>query len=71
MTAAAPEDLGPRTAQVRAFGGVILVAFAVVLASGWPGRFPLQTDWFDAYQVLSPRRVESTPVTTSSRPSLL
>ena len=63
MTAAAPEDLGLRTARVRAVGGAILVAFAVVLVSGWPGRFPLQTDWFDAYQVLSPRRVESTPVT--------
>ena len=63
MTVAAPEDLGLRTARVRAFGGAILVAVAAVIASGLPARLPLQTDWFDAYQVLSPRLAESTPVT--------
>ncbi|HEV2221064.1 MAG TPA: CHASE2 domain-containing protein [Casimicrobiaceae bacterium] len=63
MTAGVPADPRPRTARVRVVGGGILVAFAVVLATGWTGRLPLQTQWFDAYQAVSPRRVESSPVT--------
>lgn len=63
MTPGAPEDPRLRTARVRVIGGAILVAFTVVLATGWTDRLPLQTQWFDAYQAMSPRRVESSPAT--------
>ncbi len=63
MTAGAPEDVGLRTTRVRMTGVAILVAFAIVLAMGWTARLPLQTEWFDAYQVISPRRVDASPVT--------
>ncbi|MDE2358287.1 MAG: CHASE2 domain-containing protein [Betaproteobacteria bacterium] len=48
---------------MRVVGGAILVALAVVLATGWTARLPLQTQWFDACQAVSPRRAESSPVT--------
>ena len=63
MTSAAPEDIGLRTTRVRIFGSVILVALAAVIATGLPGRVPLQTGWFDLYQALSPRPFESSPAT--------
>ncbi|MDE2004914.1 MAG: CHASE2 domain-containing protein, partial [Betaproteobacteria bacterium] len=63
MTAGAPADPRLRTARVRVVGGAILVAFAVVLATGWTARLPLQPPWFDACQAVSPRRAESSPVT--------
>jgi serine phosphatase RsbU (regulator of sigma subunit) len=44
-------------------GAVILIALAVVLAFDLSHFLPLQSAWFDAYQRLSPRKVESTPVT--------
>ncbi|MHB8493630.1 MAG: CHASE2 domain-containing protein [Casimicrobiaceae bacterium] len=63
MTAGAPADPRLRTARVRVIGGAILVAFAVLLATGWTARLPLQTQWFDAYQAVSPRRAASSPAT--------
>jgi adenylate cyclase len=63
VTAGAPADPRLRTAHVHVIGGAILVAFAVVLATGWTARLPLQTQWFDAYQAVSPRRAESSPAT--------
>ncbi|MGE5090230.1 MAG: CHASE2 domain-containing protein [Candidatus Levyibacteriota bacterium] len=63
MTSPGPEDIGLRTTRIRILGSTILVAVAIVVATGLPDRFPLQTGWFDLYQVLSPRPIESSPAT--------
>jgi len=59
--AAAPGERAP--GRVRAAGAVVLIALAGLnwLASPWTAR--LQSAWFDAYQALAPRQVESMPAT--------
>ncbi len=63
MTGATPETPTLRTARVRLVGAVILIVFAAVLALDLPRLLPLQSAWFDALQLRSPRKVETTPVT--------
>jgi adenylate cyclase len=52
-----------RLGHIRAVGAAVLVVLAALnwLATPWTGR--LQAAWFDAYQTLAPRHVESMPVT--------
>lgn len=59
--AAAPREHAP--VHVRAVGAVVLIALAILIwvASPWAAR--LQSAWFDAYQALAPRQIESMPAT--------
>jgi adenylate cyclase len=52
-----------RLGHIRIVGAAVLVALAALnwLATPWAAR--LQAAWFDAYQALTPRHLESTPVT--------
>jgi serine phosphatase RsbU (regulator of sigma subunit)/CHASE2 domain-containing sensor protein len=63
VTGARPETPAPRIAKVRLFGAALLVAFAIAVALDLPSALPLQTAGFDTYQRVTPRGVESTPVT--------
>lgn len=64
MTAgAAPETPQLRTTRVRLAGAAILCVFALALAFDAARFLPLQDAWFDAYQRLSPRAPDTTPVT--------
>jgi adenylate cyclase len=59
--AAAPGLL--RSGRIRAVGAAVLVTLAALnwVAAPWTAR--LQAAWFDAYQGLAPRHVESMPAT--------
>jgi adenylate cyclase len=52
-----------RPIRIRAVGAAVLIALVALnwLAAPWTAR--LQAVWFDAYQALAPRHVESLPVT--------
>jgi adenylate cyclase len=59
--AVAPDARCP--AHIRAVGAAVLVALAALNWFAAPWTAPLQGAWFDAYQTLAPRRVESMPAT--------
>ena len=63
MTGVAPEIPSLRTARVRLIGGAILVAFAALLALDLGPILPLQAAWFDAFQRMTPRAIETRSVT--------
>jgi len=60
---AAAAPVARRPIYVRAAGAAVLSALAALtwLGAPWTGR--LQAAWFDAYQALTPRQVESMPAT--------
>lgn len=60
---ASPEPPALRIARVRFAGAVVLIVFAAAFALDLPRMSPMQSAWFDAMQRLSPRRVDTTPVT--------
>ena len=63
MTGAAPETPALRTTRVRLAGAAILAAFAVALALDLASTLPLRSAWFDAYQRIAPRAIETLPAT--------
>jgi adenylate cyclase len=63
VTVPVPEAPAPRIARVRIAGTVLLVLLTIALALNASQVQPLQSAWFDAYQALMPRQLESTPVT--------
>jgi serine phosphatase RsbU (regulator of sigma subunit) len=63
VTGVAPETPTLRTARVRLVGAAILGALALALALDLASRLLLQSAWFDAYQRIAPRQVDTTPAT--------
>ena len=60
---AAAKPATRRPIQIRAVGAAVLIALAALSWLGAPWIARLQAAWFDAYQALAPRHVESLPVT--------
>ena len=52
-----------RPTYIRAVGAAVLIALAALTWLGAPWTARLQAAWFDAYQILAPRHVESMPAT--------
>lgn len=63
MTGVPPETPALRTARVRLTGAAVLIVLAIILAFDIARTLPLQSAWFDALQTVTPRVVETTPVT--------
>jgi len=63
VTGVSPATPAPRTARLRVVAAAVLIVLALALALDLSRFSPLQAAWFDAYERISPRTADTTPVT--------
>ena len=61
MTGAAPAGVAAGAGRIRLYGAAILAGLTLLAWFGAPWQSTLQLTWFDAYQKIAPRQIDTMP----------